>query len=142
MSDLLAPPRPRADRRAVVAGQAGAAALAALIAAVLTAAVTADPGTVDRITVVNPHPYQLAIDVAGEGDRSTMAVGTVERERRAVFEEVIDQGDRWVFRFSYGGAAAGEVAVTRDDLRRSGWTIETPPDAEARLHGAGLAPSA
>ena len=112
------------------------------LSAVLTAGVTAVPGTVDRITVVNPHPYQLAIDVAGQGERATMAVGTVARERRAVFEEVVDQGDRWVFRFSYGGADAGEVVVSRDDLRRSGWTIQTPAGSEARLRAAGLAPSA
>lgn len=142
MSDLLAPPRPQADRRAVVIGQAVGAAVAALIAIVLTAGITTDPGTVDRISVTNPHPYQLAITVRGADERSTMTVGTVGRERRAVFEEVVDQRDRWIFRFSYGGAAAGEVAVTREDLRRGDWTIETPPDAEARLRAAGLAPSA
>lgn len=142
MSDLLAPPRPRSDRRALVAGQSVAAALAALVAVLLTSGLTADPATVDRVTVVNPYPYQLAIDVAGAGERSTMAVGTVERERRAVFERVVDQGDVWVFRFSYAGAVAGEVTVERDELRRANWTIETPAGTEARLRGAGLAPSA
>ena len=142
MSDLLAPPRPRTDRRAIAAGQAVAAAIAPLIAVVMTAAITADPGTVDRITVANAHPYQLAIDVSAAGERATLAVGTVERERRAVFEEIVDQGERWVFRFSYGGASAGELTITRDELRRANWTIGTPPDAEARLRAAGLAPSA
>ncbi len=52
--------------------------------------------------------------------------------------QILDPGPRWVFRFSYGGFVTGELALTRDELRRAGWTLTIPTEVGDRLVAAGF----
>src|SRR5437660_1305588 len=93
--------------RATVSAAGPAVAAAALFAVVQRLAHT--PSKVERVTIVNPTPYDLEVEVSG-ADRSTgLTLGAVDREQTKTIEAVIDQGDQWVFRFSRGHDAVGDL---------------------------------
>ena len=68
-------------------------------------------------------------------------LGSVGRRTRMV-EEVVDQGDEWVFRFAYGGVQAGEIVMPRAELAKEGSKITVPPAVPDRLREAGVSESA
>ena len=142
MSSVLNPPRPpsaRAPRRTVIIAIAAAvAALALLLAAqrLLPAA-----ASVRRVTVANPTPYHLEIDATGVGRAHAVTLGPIGREQEKTFDDVIDQGGAWIFRFASGGTAGGEMRVARAELDRNGWKITVADDIGRRLRAAGVPPS-
>jgi hypothetical protein len=87
------------------------------------------PPQVARLRVVNPTAYQLNVDVAANPGGPWLDLGTVGRERTKTIEQVLDQGRRWVFRFSYGGVDAGTIAVGRSALATAAWTVRAPDSA-------------
>ncbi len=99
------------------------------------------PGRVERITVDNPHEWAASVDVAAIEEDGWVGLGTVDRQTSHTFEEVPEQGRQWRFRFSYGGAEGGEVAISRSELERRGWRVEIPNTFAERMRAAGLAPS-
>ena len=101
-----------------------------------------EPTSFRRLTVHNPTPYMVIVDVTGAKRDGWLDVGSFPRERQRTVEELADQGRQWVFRFSYGGVDAGELVVTRDQLARDGWKITVPPGVGERLREAGLSESA
>ena len=125
------------DRRQQVA-DALVAALA-VITLVFAAAFDSPRSFVD-VDVVNPTKYHLELDVrrAAAGPPSWLVLGGVGRESTRRFERVLDQGDRWIVRFTYGGFVAGELSLSRAEGRR----IVAPPEVGQRLADAGFAPSA
>jgi hypothetical protein len=141
MAPVDTPARPATTARAPVV--VAAVVAAALLGLVIALVVSLDRAAfVDRITVVNPTDYDVNVDVrSAEGD-GWLDLGTVERGREATFEEVADQGDQWLFRFSYAGTEAGELVVARDDLAGRQWTLEIPAEVGLRLQTAGVAPTA
>jgi hypothetical protein len=114
-----------------------------VLVAIAFAAMTAadSPGHVERVTVDNPHEWAANVDVAGIDKNVWVGLGTVDRQTTHTLEEVLDQGRQWRFRFSYGGAEGGEVAISRSELERKGWRVEIPDTFEERMRAAGLAPS-
>jgi hypothetical protein len=115
-------------------------ALAVAGAALLLTAgrLTADqPSFVPEVTVVNPTVYEVNVEIGGD-HQGHLDPGTIRREQTATFEEVIDQGSRWVLRFSYGGVPGGEVSISRAKLAAAGWRITVPPEVGERLRQAGL----
>jgi hypothetical protein len=114
-----------------------------VIAAVVKLAPTmSQPAVVARVTIINPTDYQMNVDVAGGRRDGWFDLATVGRGRTTTVEEVADVGRQWLFRFSYGGVAAGELAVSRSELMAGGWTITVPDEAMQRLRAAALSPSA
>lgn len=101
----------------------------------------APPPTVDRITIVNPTGYDLDVDVAGPERGSWLPVAIAEARTERVAEEVIDQGEEWVFRFLHWGDPVGELSITRAELVGDGWQVEVPGEVEARLRQLGRPPS-
>lgn len=95
-----------------------------------------------RLTVENPSPYAISVDVTGAERDGWLNLGSVPREGRRTVQEVADQGQKWIFRFSYGGVDAGEVTVNRDQLAKNGWSVTVPPEVAERLREAGLSESA
>lgn len=93
------------------------------------------------VTVENPSPYIINIEVTSAKRDGWFDVGSVRRENRRTFEQTPDPGDQWVFRFSYGGVDAGELTVSRDQLAQDGWRIVVPAEAAERLRAAGLSES-
>jgi hypothetical protein len=116
-------------------------ALVGLAMIVVGTAAVRLPATVDRVTLVNPTPYTLDIDVKGGPGRAWTPVGVVEERSTQVAEEVLDQGDQWVFRFQGQGAESEELRFTRRQLEEANWTFEIPPTVTDRLTIAGAPPN-
>ena len=55
--------------------------------------------------------------------------------------DVIDQGDVWTFRFTSQGYDAGQVQITKADLKRSDWRVVIPAAVGERLAGQGATPT-
>lgn len=119
----------------------GAAVLVAILGAacvVFAARFLDGPRFIDRITVENPTRYDIGIEVTS-GDRDGwIAVGTVEYRETTIFEEIIDQGDVWLFSFSAQGEDGGELRVTRSDLERASWTVRIPGAVGDQLQERGV----
>ena len=124
--------------RIVVAVLVSAIGLGALIA--VTRLVQRDVSYV-RITIENPLPYLINVEVTGVRRDGWFDLGAVGREQTKVVQEVVDQGDKWVFRFSYGGVEGGELLMGRHDLANAGWKITVPAAVADRLRDAGLSES-
>jgi hypothetical protein len=142
MSPVATRPRPApARRRSDILGllAAGVGLVAAL--GVLFLAMDAPPH-VERVTINNPHEWSAAVEVSDERQQGWVGLGIVNKGVTHPFEEVLDQGRTWVFRFSYAGVDGGELRVSRADLQRSGWKIAVPDEFATRMREAGLEPSA
>jgi hypothetical protein len=143
VNSVLTPPRRRSVRRA------GAAIVIIICSAVVAAVLLTvsrlggDESTSNRrLTVENRLPYIVNVEVTGGQHDGWLSLGSFRRESRRIVEEVADQGDQWVFRFSYAGVDAGELVVTRQQLVNDGWKIIVPPEVGERLRQAGLSESA
>ena len=142
MNSVLTPPRPPAARLA------GAAIVLVVVAAsvgVLFALARIDVGESTRyrrLTVDNPSPYNVNIQVTGAERDGWLDLGSFAREARRAVEEVADQGPQWVFHFSYGGVDAGELVISRERLADERWRITVPAGVAERLREAGLPESA
>jgi len=99
-----------------------------------------DPAFVDQVTIVDPTVFDVDVDVSGTDGR-LLDLKYVSAGETAVVREVIDQGDVWMFHFSYGGTDAGALRVERATLAQDDWTVEIPQEVEDRLEAAGHEPS-
>lgn len=97
--------------------------------------------TVERITIVNPTEFTLDVDVTGPERDGWLPVTIVEARSEEVTGDLIDQGDRWIFRFLHWGDPVGELVLTRTELERSGWRVEVPEQIGERLQELGRPPS-
>ncbi len=142
MTRLETRPYPPSVRHALPKIGLYACLAAALVLMLVGVSLLKLPEVVPKLTVVNPGVYQVHVEVAGSSRDGWLDLGTVERESTKTIEELIDQGDTWVFRFSYGGVGAGEAVVVRSALEADGWKFTTPVGVADRLRQAGLVPSA
>lgn len=131
-----APARPKGSALALLGA---GVAMAFLVLALMSA--MESPPHVGRITIDNPHGWAASVEVAASERDGWVGVRTVEPEGSQTFEEVLDQGDQWRFRFSYGGAAGGELVISRSELDRRGWNIAVPDTFPDRMRAAGLTPT-
>jgi hypothetical protein len=107
------------------------------VATALLASCSGPPPKVDRITVVNPTGYDLDLQVSDADRDSWLPAGIAEAGSRQITEEVIDQGEIWVFRFMHRGDPVGELEITRSELERNGWRVEVPAEVDERLRQMG-----
>jgi hypothetical protein len=132
-----APPRSRADLFvAAVLGVIGVASLLPILAALRL------PAYVETVTVTNPHPWHVEVDVGPPDGSRWIGLGHVPRESTSSYADVIDAGDEWTFRFTHGGIEHGRVTVRSSELERSKWNVTTPDALAERLRTAGELPSA
>jgi hypothetical protein len=103
-----------------------------VIAGVL-ASCSGPPPTVERITISNPTGYDLEVQVSDPNRDSWLPTGIVEAGSEQISEQVIDQGEVWIFRFLHWGESVGELELTRSELERNGWRLEVPGQVEERL---------
>jgi len=113
----------------------GTRTLAAL--ALLVAACSGPPATVEAITIANPTGYDLDVAVTSEDRGGWLPVAIVEARSEELVPEVIDQGDVWIFRFVHWGDQMGELRLTRAELERNDWQVEVPAEIEERLQDLG-----
>jgi hypothetical protein len=98
------------------------------------------PDRVDRLTIDNPTPYPLEVDVGAAGGGARLALGPVASGERHAFTSVVDQGDRWVVHVTSARSDGGEIVLSRDDLERSDWVITIPDEVGTKLGAAGATP--
>jgi hypothetical protein len=107
----------------------------------LLAACSLQPRTVERVTVVNPTPYSLDVQVTGIDRDGWRPVAIVQGGGDADSLGLVDLGDVWIFRFLHAGDPVGELRLARADLERNDWRVEVPGEVEDRLRALGEPPS-
>lgn len=122
---------------------AGAAVVALVGAIGLTFVVnlSSGPATVPRITLENPTPYALDVEVSPAPGAGWTSAGSVRQQSTADVQEVIDQGDVWIFRFDSQGETGGELRLSRAELVASDWRVVVPTEVGRRLAEAGAPPT-
>ena len=113
---------------------------AAALGTVIFLGACASASFVDKVTIVNGTPYSANVDVTGKQRDGWLGLNTVEPQSTATFDQVIDQGEVWVFRFDYIGKYQQEVEVSRSKLEENDWTVEVPESFEHRLGEMGVPP--
>ena len=142
MNAVLTPPGPRSAQLASVAIVLIGFAVTVGVAFPVAGLGVGAPSSFRQLTVHNPTPYMVNVDVTGAKREGWLDLGSFRRESQRTVEEVADQGRQWVFRFSSGGVEAGELVVSRDQLAHDGWTVTVPAEVTERLRDAGLSESA
>jgi hypothetical protein len=99
------------------------------------------PGTVARLTFENHTAYALDIEVSPGTGTGWTSAGSVRQQSTADVNEVVDQGDVWLFRFDSQGQPGGQLRLTRAELQSSGWRVVVPDEVGTRLAGAGAPPT-
>jgi hypothetical protein len=97
------------------------------------------PHFVEQVRIVNETDYDVNANVSGT-DRRVLGLGYVEAGADTTVRSVIDQGDTWIFTFSFGGTRAAKISVSEAELERADWTVEVPTEVEERLDRAGYEP--
>jgi hypothetical protein len=111
--------------------------VALLVLALLVLSCSGSPPTVERITIVNATAYDLDVDVTS-GDRDGwLPLAIVEARSADVAQDVIDQGEVWIFRFLHFGDPVGELSLARGELAGRGWRVMVPEEVEERLQQLG-----
>jgi hypothetical protein len=95
---------------------------------------------VDQITVINDTDYPTQITVASDEDEASLALTTAPAHTERAVEEVIDQGQTWIFRFKYINKYEETAEVSRDELEESNWQVEVPESFSDALVEMGLEP--
>ena len=93
---------------------------------------------VDRLTVENPTGYDISIDATDHRRRGWVGLGTAHRGTTSTFEEILDQDEVWIFRFSAQGEDGGELQVSRRQLERDGWRMRVPAEVGEQLEVDGV----
>ncbi|HEV7534477.1 MAG TPA: hypothetical protein VGP90_02515 [Acidimicrobiia bacterium] len=142
MGSVLTPPRsatPRPSRRTALIIVATLAVAAALLAAAQSR--TPSGQHIRRVTIVNPTPYHLEVEVRGVDHTHGVMLGALGRQQTRGFDDVFDQGREWIFHFSLGSDDGGELRISREQLAGDHWTVTVPDTVAQRLAAAGLPPS-
>jgi hypothetical protein len=100
-----------------------------------------DPDAVPRVTVENGSSIPVNVDVRGRSDGDRLVLDTVPAGSAATTEDVLDQGDEWIFGFSSGGVDGGSVRVSRAELAHDGWRLVVPDDVVQRLQSSQFVPA-
>lgn len=134
---LIRVPRPRPVVRQVA--RIVPLILLSVVAVVVVSWLLRGPAFVDRVTIGNPTAFDVDVDVAG-ADGRLLDLRYVTAGETVVVRDVIDQGDVWIFHFSYGGTDAGTLRMERPRLEQDDWTVAIPAVVENRLEAAGHEP--
>jgi hypothetical protein len=113
------------------------------IAAVVVVGLVAldEPDRVGRLTVSNPTEFDVAVDISSSETGPWLPVALVDPGMTRGYDQVLDQGGTWVFRYRAQGRDGGVVTIARSDLAAAGWTIGVPDVVVQRLRAAGAPPS-
>ena len=111
----------------------GALAVVIGMVALLTAAALRGPKFVSSVTIDNPSPYVMTVDVAPANSSEWTELSAIAPNTTTAVSQVIDQGRTWVFRVASAGADGGVFSVSRTDLAGAGWKVTIPPSIVAHL---------
>ena len=94
---------------------------------------------VDRVVLVNDTSYHANVDVRGTGG-GWLGLTTVTSGSTTTVQQVVDQGNRWTFRFTYGVHDPVEATLTKKELIEKSWRVEVPAEFEQQLRDEGVVP--
>lgn len=109
------------------------------LAVVTLGAGCAEVSFVERVVIVNNTIYEPHVQVRGSTGGWLLLTTVPPRSTREV-REVIDQGDLWVFRFTYARYEPFDLEVSRQELAEAGWRVEVPQELEDALRDQDVAP--
>lgn len=142
MSPVLTRPRPQstpAQRRRDLLTTAAATLIGIAVLISITAPLRG-PEVIDRVTIVNDSPYLIDVEVTTDDHDGWLDLGPVSEGARHSFQNVIDQGDRWIFHISSGPYDGGEFSMSKRRLEQADWRVAIPGDAVDRLEADGAEP--
>ena len=114
--------------------------VAGVSAAILALGACSSVAFVDELSIVNRTEYSANVQVTG-GDRGGwLRLNTLKPNSTTVIEDVIDQGEVWIFRFEYLGRFQVEVEESSEELAQRDWSIEVPDSFEQGLRDMGVPP--
>lgn len=116
-------------------------ALAGALLLTFVTGLSTGPTMIPRLTFENPTVYALDIEVSPGNDTGWTSAGSVRQLATADVQEVIDQGDVWLFRFDSQGVEGGQLRLTRAELASAGWHVAIPAEIGTRLAAAGAPPT-
>jgi hypothetical protein len=119
----------RADAIAIVA-----AVVAVMVVGVL---LLSGPARVGHLTVENPTDYDMTIRLASSPSGAWLPFAAVGQRSTHDFQDVVDQGGTWVFHFLAQGRDAGDLTITRADLKAAGWHVTVPDTVAHQLQQLG-----
>lgn len=94
---------------------------------------------VERVVIVNDTVYAPRVEVRGREGGWLPLMTAPPGETREV-RQVIDQGDTWIFRFTYTRYDPVEVELSKIELEESDWRVEVPEELELMLRSEGVLP--
>ncbi len=115
--------------------------IAALLAIVLFRPLVEPGPFIGRVTVVNNSEYAFDVDVSGAKADEWMQLATAAERQSTGVAEVFDQGRTWTFRFSTQGIVAGQVVVSRAELKAAGWQLIIPDRFADQLRADDVVPT-
>ncbi|MBW3643302.1 MAG: hypothetical protein KY447_10350 [Actinobacteria bacterium] len=95
------------------------------------------PPVVDQVAFENPTRYDITIEVTDGQRHGWMSVGMARRQTTTTFEQVLDQGEVWIFRFSAQGEQGGEQELPRQQLQDEQWHVRIPDRVGQALRAKG-----
>jgi hypothetical protein len=117
----------------------GGLAVAIGLVALLAATALRGPKFVSSVTVDNPSPYVVSVDVAPANSSEWTQLTAISPTTTTTVSQIVDQGGTWVFRVASAGADGGVFTVSRADLARAGWKVTIPSSIIARLRAENVA---
>jgi hypothetical protein len=116
-------------------------AVVAVLGLVIVSRLVPGPATVDRVTIRNGTEYDLDVGAAASDHDGWTPVGIAHAHSDRTFEQVIDHGGEWVFRFTGQGRDGGEEQITRAELETNDWVFTVPDAVGERIGATGAPPS-
>ena len=118
-----APPKPVARTRSAVE-----AAVVVLVGALfaLTFWLVRPPPRVAHVDIVNDSSSEVEVGVSGVSRDDLLGLAVALPHQTTRVEDVVDQGDEWVFAFATASCPAEEVRVSRQRLEELGWRVVIP----------------
>ncbi|MFN8028599.1 MAG: hypothetical protein U0W40_20265 [Acidimicrobiia bacterium] len=125
-----APPRPTARARPVMEVALLAFAVAAFA---LVFWLVRSPARVDHVDLVNGSATGLEVSVSSPDGGDELGLAEALPRRTTRVQDVVDQGDTWVFGVATASCPPVELRVSRARLEADGWRFVVPERVTAAL---------
>ncbi|HXY94521.1 MAG TPA: hypothetical protein VEP49_18730 [Acidimicrobiia bacterium] len=140
MNQLLIEPAPAHVRRVGDMARIAGIVILVVVLIAIGMVLVRGPDFVARVTVVNTSPYDLDIDVTTGARDGWLPLSVATANTTTSTQEVVDQGDTWIIRFSHEGSTIDEVTTSRAELARNHWRITVPDKVTQQLRAVGEPP--
>ena len=117
-----------------------ATTIASLTILALLASSCSQVSFVDAVTIVNRTDYPANVDVSDASRKEWLGLGFARADAETVAQDVIDQGEVWVFSFEYAGRHEEQLKVSKSELVKADWKVDVPQAFEHSLRELNIEP--